>query len=472
MNVKIDNRITNKNKRVNLFTKIQESKWLKIVLFLTTFAFVGTGFVALIVYKFSGEIPGVAQVNGEDITQQEFIYEVNQIEAKYQNQGIDISPFRKMIYAQVLDSLINRQLLYQFAKEEGIEAKKEEVKQLILNIPSFQKDGKFSKDLFAAYLNSVGISPQLFEEILQKQLSVSHLISLLKAGFYITDYEVDSFLKRRLSSIDGKMVVVKPEVFISEKEMKEYFEKNKSRFLEKKGKKIKIYEIDVQEKDAQQKAQKLYINLKSKKLPEDMKPAFDITYTKDTKLDLPKKIINAIKELSNSSKIQFIKTKDKYYIIYFEGEKSIPISFEKAKPKIKKALQEEKIKEKLKVIKSEIQKQKIKDIKEIADKYKGTIEKFRNLKFAELQLKYSIPIEEVDKLIKQETTISNPLISGNKLIIIEIDKIHPPSKEEYKKAVKTLKIAIENQKINDIVQMLVNKLKSDADIKINKRVLQ
>ncbi len=455
-----------------MFTKIAESNALKIVLFITTFAFVGTGFVALVVYKLSGQISGVAEVNGAEITQQEFIYEVSQIEAQYQNQGIDISPMRKIIYAQVLDNLINRELLYQFAKEEGIEATKEEVKRLILDIPAFKKDGRFDKQLFSGFLQSMNISPQLFEEILKKQLSVQHVLDILKAGFYITEDEIDIFLKKRLSSIDAKVITIEPTVKITEDNLKAYYEKNKDKFAQKQGKKIKIFKIAVNEPNAQSKAQKLFSSLKTGKVPSDIKPVFDDVILEGKKYNFPEKVLKAVKNLSNNSKIEFIKTKDSYYLVYYEGEKSIPLSYEKAKSQIENLVKEEKLKTTLKKVKEKLEKEKNLNLKILREKYKAKITEIKNKKYAQLQFEYGLSPQDVDEIVKLGKGLSKPYIAQDKILIFDILKVIPPAKDEYAKAKKQLKPLLENQKFNDITSMLINKLKSEADIKINNRVLQ
>lgn len=454
-----------------MFTKIQESKWLKAILFITTFAFVGTGFVALIVYKLSGEISGVAQVNGIDITPQEFMYEVNKVEAQLQNQGQDISAFRKIIYSQVLNNIIDRELLYQFAKKEGIDAKDDEVKMVIVSIPAFQKNGKFDQNLLINYLKSAGISMQLFEEILKKQLTVGHIVSMLKAGFYITDYEVKTILEKYFSTINGEILIIKPTVKVSEKEIKDYYEKNKNKFAEKEGKKIKVYKIPLSEKE---KAQQIFTSLKSGKKVEE-KAYFDGLYLKNETTNLPKEVIKALNNLSENSKIEFVKTKDAFYLVYFEGTKSIPASFDKVKSKIENILKAEKERKIAKDIKQKLEKEKFSSLEEIAKKIKNAsvkIEKLNNVKYTQLQIKYFINFEDIKDLIKKGIGISKPLLAGNKVLVVKIDKINPPSKEEYEKIVKSIKPQIENQKFQDIIDMLVNKLRDEAEIKINKRYLQ
>ncbi|NPA54104.1 MAG: hypothetical protein GXO21_05485, partial [Aquificae bacterium] len=201
-----------------MFTKISESKWMKIVLFITTFAFVGTALVALIVYKMSGKIAGAVEVNGREISMQRYMYEVNLIQTNLERQGVDIAPLRKAIRQQALNNIINEELVYQEAEKEGLVATKEEVKEAILNIPAFQENGVFSKEKYLAIINSMGISPQFFEEILRRQLSQEHIFSMIDGATYITKEEIKPVLEKELSLISGKILIIKPEISISEEE--------------------------------------------------------------------------------------------------------------------------------------------------------------------------------------------------------------------------------------------------------------
>jgi len=460
-----------------LFTNIAKSKWLKIVLFITTFAFVGTGFVALIFYKLSGQISGVAEVNGEEITPQEFYYEVERIQTQYQRQGIDISPIKNLIYSQVLENLIGRELLYQFAKEEGIQATTEEVKQVILGIPAFQKNGKFDKNLFLSYLNSMNISPQLFEIILKKQLSAQHVLDILHAGVYITDYEINTLISKRLSSITGKVAIISPtDVKLSEKELINFYNKNKNLFSTAKGKKIKVYKININElgiEKANKLAQELYKHLKqneSIQIPKGVEIIFNDVYQQG-KSDLPQPIVNNINKLSKDKKVLFIKDKSAYYLIVYEKDENIPLSFEKAKPQIEQILKGEKTKEILNKILNEI-KDKKPDFENIVKKYNAKVENIKDQKYLNLQFNYNLSPESMEKLMKTKEKSYVPLLSNGKILVFYIEKIKTPKEDEYKKAVKSIKPLLENQKLNDITNMLINKLKDEADIKINNRIFQ
>jgi len=122
-----------------MFINIGKSKWMKIILFIT-------------------------------------------ISRQMENQGIDTAPLKKQIYAEAIRNVIDQEILFQEAQKEGLEATKEEVKRYLLDIEAFKENGKFSKDRYLAFLSQVNLTPSFFEEILRKELSIRHLLTVQKVG--------------------------------------------------------------------------------------------------------------------------------------------------------------------------------------------------------------------------------------------------------------------------------------------------
>jgi len=96
---------------------------------------------------------------------------------------------RKLIHQQALENLISQELLYQEAEKEGLTATKEEVKKAILTYEAFQENGKFSKEKYISVLRSAGMTPQMFEEIIRRDLTTKHMVSILKASFYTVNQD-------------------------------------------------------------------------------------------------------------------------------------------------------------------------------------------------------------------------------------------------------------------------------------------
>ena len=459
-----------------MFTKIGKSKFMKFVLYITTFAFVGTGLVALILYKLSGGISGIAEVNGVSITPAEVMFRVNQIKINLSNQGINVEnkEIHKQIVMQALNQAIDDELLYQEAEKEGIGATKEEVKKWILNTEIFKKDGKFSKDLYLTFLSQFNISPQLFENLLKKNLSAQHLFVIYQVGSYITDEELKYLLLKRQLTFSGKFIVINPPKFqVNEDELKKYYKEHQEKFAAKEGKKIVIYKIDLS-KVGQDKAQKLaktvFSNLKSGKTvnePEVEKVFDGVLLDNKNITNLPKDVIDGIKELDDNKNTTFVKTKDAYYIGRYLGKGYVASPYEKVKELIKSEVQHEKAKGWIDKEYSKLEKMvKEKKLEDVAKTLNLQIENLQNLDFSQLAVKYGLNKKDMDYLIKNRKGI---LKLGNKILIFKIEKlVLNKEKRQYIKVLKPPMLAIKQQALRE---MYLEKLRKNADIKINKSLL-
>ncbi len=439
-----------------MFTNISKSRWLKIVLFITTFAFVGTGFVALIVYKLSGNISGAAEVNGDTVSLQEFYFELNQLKNAVGDEANNPS-VRKMLYIQALQRVIDRQLLYQFAKEEGIQATDLEAKAFVAQIPAFQTNGKFDPQKLKIFLQAYNISPAFFQEVLKKQLSVSHVDDLLNAGVYLTNDEVESVIKDKLSKLYGKAVLITPKVSISDSEIKSYYEKNKNKFLKSQEQLFKVYRFS---KDQQQEVQKVYSTLKAGKQV-NVNPAFEGSISEIEK-KLPAILVKEL-EKAKSQKIVFLKDKNGYYILVKAGTRKTVKPLNEVKGQIVEALKQEKQQKQA----SQIAKR-VKSIAEAKNLKEVNIKEFNIEGKTPLELKFLLGLSDKDleKLLKKKQGV---FLTPQGVVIVKLDKIAPPDKTLVSKL--GIKDMLLKQKLSDELSMLVDKLRGQSDIKINKRLL-
>ncbi len=465
-----------------MFDRIAESKTLKFVLFITAFAFVGTGLVALIVYKIAGgDISGAAMVNGREIPVSVFQREVQNISRSLEEQGVETAPMRKLIYQQALENLISQELLYQEAEKEGVTATKEEVKKAILTYEAFQENGKFSKEKYISILRSAGMTPQMFEEIIRRDLTTKHMVSILKASFYLTDDELRSFVEKQLTKITGKVYIFPVNVKLSDEEIKKYYEEHKSDFSGEKGKKIVVYRIDVK-KVGQQRAQEitreLYSALKEDrefKIKEGVTKLFDsVVYLDKKDQELSEDILKEVEKLNDDKKIALLKEKDAYYLIRYKGEYSEPLPLKDVKDKIIARLSEEKKEELSKKLLNEIkEKLKKESIEKIISEYSPNVETVKDEKLQILSVKYGLSNEAIKEIFKlKESQISQPFIARGGVVLVLVEKKKPPSEDEMKKNVESIYSMVENEKFNTYIQMYIDKLKKESDIRVNPRVVK
>ncbi|ACD66696.1 MAG TPA: hypothetical protein DEA57_02535 [Sulfurihydrogenibium sp.] len=458
-----------------MFDKISQSKWKNIVLFITVFAFVATSIVAIIVYKLSGEINGVAEVNGKEIPFYEFNYAYEMTARNMQMQNLDISNLKDQIKKEVVNDLIEKELLYQEAEKEGITATSEQVKNEILKISAFQVNGKFDKQTYLQIINSFGLTPDAFENILRKELSVNNLKTILLSTIYVSDEEIETFTKKQLTRVSGEATIIKPNTpEITEEMIKKFYEEHKKDYLAQTGKNITVYKIDIQklgDDKAQQLAKQLFTQAKSGNLqsvPAEVEKVFEGDVFSNQEIqNLPKEIQEDVNSLNKDKKVSFTKTQNEYYISVFNGESLKSIPYEQVKNEIKQKLERELSQKALQDM------QKTTDITQLLKQNKTEKQTISDNTIQELVVKFGIKREDLNKLANLKVgEISKPISTENGILIFKLTEIKEPDKSQVDETKRTILPFIKSQKFNDVYQMYVDSLKKKAKIKINKTVLE
>ncbi|WP_299229829.1 SurA N-terminal domain-containing protein [Sulfurihydrogenibium sp.] len=458
-----------------MFDKISQSKWKNIVLFITVFAFVATSLVAIIVYKLSGEINGVAEVNGKEIPFYEFNYAYEMTARNMQMQNLDISNLKDQIKKEVVNDLIEKELLYQEAEKEGITATSEQVKNEILKISAFQVNGKFDKQTYLQIINSFGLTPDAFENILRKELSVNNLKAILLSTIYVSDEEIETFTKKQLTKVSGEATIIKPNTpEITEDMIKKFYEEHKKDYSAQTGKNITVYKIDIQklgDDRAQQLAKQLFTQAKSGNLqsvPAEVEKVFEGDVFSNQEIqNLPKEIQEDVNSLNKDKKVSFTKTQNGYYISLFNGESLKSIPYEQVRNEIKQKL------ERMLSQKALQNMQKTTDITQLLKQNKTEKQTISDNTIQELVVKFGIKREDLNKLANLKVgETSKPISTENGILIFKLTEIKEPDKSQVDEMKKTILPFVKSQKFNDVYQMYVDSLKKKAKIKINKRVLE
>ncbi|QLB12669.1 peptidyl-prolyl cis-trans isomerase D [Bisgaardia hudsonensis] len=208
------------------------------------FGFIAVSFVLSGVagYMFTQIDTSVAKVNGEEISQQTFSQQYNNA---YQNASQELgsqfaavadSPeFINSLRMQVLNRLIDEELLRQYTNELKLGISDDQIKQEIVKIPSFQKDGKFDNDLYKQFLQINGISSNTYASYIREALKVSQIQSgIAQSDFLVPsqfqNLENQFFQKRhvRLATLPIEQEIDKQ--VVSDKEIEDYYNANKNAF--------------------------------------------------------------------------------------------------------------------------------------------------------------------------------------------------------------------------------------------------
>lgn len=457
-----------------MFDKIAGSKWKNIIMFITVFAFVATSIVAVLIYKLSGEINGVAQVNGREIPFYEFNYSYEMALRNLEAQNIDTSTIKKEVIKQTVENLIETELLYQQAQEEKVIATPEQVKREILNIPAFQVNGKFDKQIYLQTINAVGLSPEAFENILKKDISVNNIRAIILSSIYVSDDELSTFTRKQLLKVSGKAMIIKPkEPLITQQQAKEYYEKHKRDYSSKQDKKIAIYKIDIN-KVGQEKAEIIAKDSFSKiKLGQE--PSGEVEKLAEgrledikSKLELPADILSSLSGISENKTTIFIKDKGSYYIASYKGEVFEEIPFESVKDSIIQKLKNEEFQRQVEKLHNTAI-----PISELLKNNTSTTENIDSSTIQEVVAKYGIKPDDISKIVNLKLGQTSKAINiRDGILFFTLQAIAEPDKNTVEDMKKSILPLIKNQKFNEIYQMYIDKLKEKAKIKINKRILE
>jgi peptidyl-prolyl cis-trans isomerase D len=140
------------------------------------------------------------------------------------------------IPGQVLEQIIQQTLLFQKARELGIDASPEEIREKIIGYPVFQREGKFvGFDEYKRILDWNQISVSKFEESLKEEIILDKVMKVLTAGITVTPEELWENYKNKNESAKMEFVTVETEkIELKEEplpsEIKKYFEENKEKY--------------------------------------------------------------------------------------------------------------------------------------------------------------------------------------------------------------------------------------------------
>ena len=196
-------------------------------------------------YVSSSANSSIATVDGEDIDVNVYYQELNtqqrnlqqQLGAAY-SQEIDTA-----IKQTLLDSMINEKLIENFANSLGIVTLDDEVRSVIEMNQAFIVDGKFSEERYSQLLRLNSYSPAGYEIAQSKALTRDQIKRNLSGSAFISTTQIKQLddlasQEREVSYIALNTSDFESQVSVSKSEISDYFNENRSNFIE--GKKVKV----------------------------------------------------------------------------------------------------------------------------------------------------------------------------------------------------------------------------------------
>ncbi len=261
----------------------------------------------------------VATVNGESITKNELDRATDVLAPRTFFHANLTEEKRKKVQKEALEKLIERKLLLQYARNQGISVTESELKEKEKKIEKAFKNRKS----FLAALKKANFTYETFKKELRNDI--------LMSKFY------DKYIKTTYK----------------DNELKEYYEKNKFKFKEPEKIKARIIYVKNDPTDpkgkekAKKKIEEAYKKIKSGENFADVAAKYsdamsrikggEIGYTHRGRLD---SVVDEVAFSLNVSEVSDIIENDKgYYLVYVEGKKPPKlIPFETTKEKLRKEL--------------------------------------------------------------------------------------------------------------------------------------
>ena len=201
------------------------------------FGFITVTFVisSMAGYLYTRVDNSAAKVNGEEISQQAFQNQYNIASRNLTPQEIDSPAQVANLKRQVLASLIDQELLRQYANELKLGVSDARIKQEIVTTPTFQNNGKFDNTLYQQTLQNNGISAETYASYIREALRLEQLQRGLGTTAFSVPAQQEKLAKLffqsrqiRLANLPLANEIAKQEV--SDEEIQAYYDAHKAEF--------------------------------------------------------------------------------------------------------------------------------------------------------------------------------------------------------------------------------------------------
>ena len=216
-----------------------QGPWAMAIIVLIVLSFVFAGVSS---YVSSSGVTAAAEVNGEEISQQD-------VERAYQSQRARLeAQFGESIGAlfsdenylrdfrlNVLDRLIADTLVLQKAEELGLRVSDKQIREAIVQMPEFQTAGTFDNERYLMLLRQNGFQPASFSDYMRQQMTREQLARAVSASDFALPAEVTlaNALQQQTRNAEYLIVDSAPfasEVELTDEEVTTFYEANLAQF--------------------------------------------------------------------------------------------------------------------------------------------------------------------------------------------------------------------------------------------------
>ena len=191
-----------------------------------------------------------AKVNGKEIPTPVFENAYRDQLLRFEEQGIDIpDEVMQLVKEGVLDALIRDTVVDIYLEENGYRVPDTIVTDFIQRQADFRSEGKFSKDIYYAWLNQRVLDPSQFEETQRKGIQKSQLQRGVGASSFTTPSEYRRYLnlyleQRQVDIIEINITNIAESISIDNDEIQNFYNDNIEKFITPESVDFKYIEID------------------------------------------------------------------------------------------------------------------------------------------------------------------------------------------------------------------------------------
>ena len=191
-----------------------------------------------------------AKVNGKEIPTPVFENAYRDQLLRFEEQGIDIpDEVMQLVKEGVLDALIRDTVVDIYLEENGYRVSDTIVTDFIQRQADFRSEGKFSKDIYYAWLNQRVLDPSQFEETQRKGIQKSQLQRGVGASSFTTPSEYRRYLnlyleQRQVDIIEINITNIAESISIDNDEIQNFYNDNIEKFITPESVDFKYIEID------------------------------------------------------------------------------------------------------------------------------------------------------------------------------------------------------------------------------------
>lgn len=222
--------------------------WFVIALIAVPFAFWG-------IQSFSpgGADPVVVEVGDQKITQSEFRQTYEQRYQQYRSllgesfraDLFDESRFREL----TLDDMVQESAMRQYARSAGYRASDATLRDFLISVPAFQRDGKFSAEAYRSLLEQQGLKPDAYEGQLRESLAIDQLRNAVQSTSFVTPEQTWTAYRlekqtRRITVVPVPAKSFRDKVKVTDAQIADRYETDKSRYQTAERIKLAYVELD------------------------------------------------------------------------------------------------------------------------------------------------------------------------------------------------------------------------------------